>query len=352
MQRRCVPVQALTDFAAQVLAAAGMEASESRVVARHLGAASLRGVDSHGMTRLPVYAQRVRAGGIRSPVELTVVRDHSAVVVLDGGHGAGQVVGERAMDTAVERAHRFGLGAVAVRHGNHLGALAAYTVRAAEDGVIGIVATNASPRMAPTGGAEPLLGNNPWSVAVPGEGQPVVVDMATSVAALGKVRQLKERGEPMPAGWARDLDGRPTTDPAAAIDGLLEPIGGHKGYGIALVVDLLTGALAGSSTGPDVGVLTDAGRVGDQGHLFLALATEAFGPAEEYRRRVGAIAERLRASRTAPGVDAVRVPGDPEQSVQAQRTAEGIPLSDALATRLRDTAAECGVHVPAWLTEA
>lgn len=343
------PAAVLEEFGERLLAAAGMTREESRTVARHVVWASLRGVDSHGVSRIPVYAQRVREGGIVSPTKIETVSETPAVLVIDGGDGVGQVIGEHATDVAVERARRFGVAAVGVRHGNHLGALAAYTHRAAEHGMIGIAMTNASPRIAPTGGAEPLLGNNPWSVAVPAPGRPLVVDMATSVAALGKVRLIQQRGEQLPEGWARDVDGLPTTDPAAAISGLLEPIGGHKGYAISLAVDLLAGVLSGSRDGPDVGVLTDSARTGGQGHLFLALSVEAFLPVADYERRVGEVADRLRSSRRSPGVDAIHVPGDIEDGVERRRRTDGVPLSDGIAAGLRRTATELRVDVPAWL---
>jgi LDH2 family malate/lactate/ureidoglycolate dehydrogenase len=333
----------------RVLHEAGMTADDAAIVSRHLALASLRGVDSHGLVRYLVYARRVASGGICSPSTITTLHDSGSSVLVDGGNGPGQVVGQHAMDTAVERALRGGVGLASVRSSNHLGALAPYTMDAAEHRCIGLAMTNASPRMAPTGGAQALLGNNPWSVAVPGPDGPVVMDMANSVAALGKVRLMQARGELLPEGWARDDVGLPTRDPQAAITGLLEPIAGYKGYVIALIIDLLTGALSGGGPSPTVGVLPDVARPGRTSHLFLAISVEHLVPWPEFLDRVGAVTAAIRASRLAADSAEVLVPGDLEARIAADRRAHGVPLTDELASSLRTAAEEFGVPAPGWL---
>jgi LDH2 family malate/lactate/ureidoglycolate dehydrogenase len=349
---RSVPVDDIEELGQQVLRSAGMTPDDARTVSRHLALASLRGVDSHGLVRYLVYARRVASGGMRSPSPITTIRDGGQALLIDGGDGVGQVVGQYAIDTAVERARRSGVCVVSVCAGNHLGALAPYTLDAADRGCIGVVMTNASPRMAPAGGAQALLGNNPWSIAVPGPDRPVVMDMANSVAALGKVRLLQARGEPLPEGWARDDDGLPTTDPQAAITGLLEPIAGYKGYVIALMVDLLAGALSGGGPSTEVGVLTDVSRPGRTSHLFLAIDVEHLVPLAEFRERVGRATEAIRTSRRAVGSTEILVPGDLEARVEVARRAHGVPLTGELATALRTAAEEFSVPLPSWLRVA
>lgn len=343
-----LPAHVIEEFGKQVLHAGGMSADDADIVSHHLTLASLRGVDSHGLVRYAMYARRVRDGGMVSPTTVTFVNSGGTVSLIDGADGVGQVIGQRAMEHVVEQANRSGIAAAAVRSSNHLGALSPYTILAAEAGCIGIAMTNASPRMAPAGGAQALLGNNPWSIAIPGRDRPVVMDMANSVAALGKVRMMKARGELMPEGWARDNDGLPTRDPEAAISGLLEPIAGYKGYILALMIDLMTGALAGGVSSTGVGVLTDTSRPGRTGHFFLALSVSHMRAMDDFLGDVESVTDSVRSSRRAPGVSEILVPGDIEARIEADRRAHGIPLTQELLNSVRHSATEFGLPVPTW----
>lgn len=333
-----------------LLRAAGMDASEASTVSAMLVETSLHGTDSHGAMRLPVYARRCMAGGIVSPARIERVRDAGGVVVLDGGAGSGHVVGARAVDEVTSRAAANGVAAVGVRNSNHLGALALYSRRIADRGQIGIVMTNASPRIAPTGGFDALLGNNPWTIGVPHPAGALVMDVAQSVVAVGKIRMAKAAGELLPPGWARDKHGAPTTDPDAALEGLVEPIGGHKGYALVFMIDVLCAVLPGAVTGPAVSGLFALDRPSGVGHLFLALDVGHFTDSTSFAERLDGLVEVIRSSGRAPGIDAIHLPGDLERLSRARREVEGIPMSPAVRTDLAEIAAELGVDRPAWLT--
>lgn len=334
---------------AALLRAAGMDPSEASTVATMLVETSLSGTDSHGVMRLPVYARRCMAGGIVSPASIERVRDGGGVVVLDGGAGSGHVVGARAVEEVTSRAAETGVAAVGVRNSNHLGALALYSRRIAERGQLGIVMTNASPRISPTGGFDALLGNNPWTIGVPHKSGALVMDVAQSVVAVGKIRMAKAAGESLPEGWARDKHGAPTTDPDAALEGLVEPIGGHKGYALVFMIDVLCAVLPGAVSGPAVSGLFALDRPSGVGHLFLAFDVGHFTDQASFSERLDGLVDLIRSSGRAPGVDAIHLPGDLERLSRERRKVEGIPLSPTVRADLADIAADLGVDRPAWL---
>src|SRR5581483_11305507 len=232
----------------------GMSRPDAGLLADSLVAADLRGVNSHGVLRVPEYVKKLREGGVDPRGRPSVARDAGACVVVDGGNAMGQVAADFAMKLAVERADAYGIAAVAVRGSNHCGAMAYYAMQALPRDIIGWATTNALPTMAPWGGAERLLGINPLGIAIPaGEERPIVYDAAFSGSAHGKVRVYAQKGLPIPAGWALDRDGNPTTDALAAIDGLLVPIGGFKGAGLAMVMGVFSSMLSGAAYGTELG---------------------------------------------------------------------------------------------------
>lgn len=346
-----VPAQELEAFGTALLQAAGMTALDAAEVASLLVETSLQGTDSHGVMRLPVYARRCIAGGIVSPAKIERSRDSGAVIVLDGGSAAGHLVGIRAVDEVTARALETGVAAVGVRNSNHLGALGLYSRRIAEAGQIGLVMTNASPRIAPTGGYEALLGNNPWTIGVPHSEGPIVMDVAQSVVAVGKIRMAKAAGEQLPLGWARDKNGLPTVDPDAALEGLVEPIGGHKGYALVLMIDVLCAVLTGAASGPAVSGLFTLDRPAGVGHLFLALNIEHFTERGDFTDRLNVLVDLIRSSGRAPGVDVLHLPGDLERLSRERRLVGGIPVSDAVKAELVGIAGELGVSRPPWLAQ-
>jgi LDH2 family malate/lactate/ureidoglycolate dehydrogenase len=293
-----------------------------------------------------MYLDRIRAGSVATTSAGMVVSDRDSAVVLDAGHALGQLTGEQAMALTVERAKKFGTAVVAVRHGFHFGTARRYAQRAAEAECIGIAMCNTRPLMPAPGGAERLVGNNPIAIAVPAAGQiPIVLDMATSEAAMGKIRMAEKAGKPIPATWAVASDGSPTTDAAQAIAGMLLPSGGPKGFGLAFVIDLMCGLLSGGAIGGEVTPLYgDASRPYDCSHLFIAIDVAHFCDPSEFRARAAAAAERIRCGKRAPGVDQLFAPGEPEWRAR-QSSKDVVQLAAEVAAMLVRMGDEMGVRV-------
>ncbi|WP_218004621.1 Ldh family oxidoreductase [Microtetraspora niveoalba] len=343
-----VPAHWLRDAVGAVFAAAGFSAGAARDVAEALVEADMRGVASHGTMLVPMYVDRVRAGSVSRREQADVVVDKGAVAVLDAGHALGQLTGDQAMALAVRKARDFGVGAVTVRRAFHFGGAFRYVEAAAREGCVGIAAANTRPLMPAIGGARPVVGNNPLAVGVPvADGAPMVLDMALSEAALGKIRLAGQEGREIPPTWATDAEGRPTTDPAAAIAGMLLPAAGHKGFGLALVVDVLTGVLSGGAFGQGVrGLYADTSVPNDCAHFFLALDVAAFGDPDEFAGRLARLTGEVTGSPTAPGVDRVLLPGQIEAERRAAALAGGVPIGASVLDALRRTAADVGAALP------
>ncbi len=336
----------LTDFGAHVLTATGVPAADARLVSDSLVTADLWGHPSHGMLRLGWYVARLRSGAMSAVTEIETVTDLGAVAVLDGRDGVGQVVTDRACRDAVDRASRHGVGVVAVRNSNHFGTAAYWTRRMAAAGCVGILTTNGSPAMAPWGGREKTVGANPWSIATPGGSHgPVVLDIANTGVARGKIYAALQRGERIPETWAIDADGAPTTDPAAAIDGILLPMAGHKGYGISFLMDVLSGVLTGSSYARDVAGPYVPDRRSGCGHLVLALRIDAVIDPAEFDRRIDDLIATTKAVPRARGVEEVLYPGEPESRAEEEGRRSGAVLPERTLDELRALGRECGVDV-------
>ena len=339
----------LRDFATGVLVAHDVPDADAALVADSLVQADLWGHQSHGVLRLPWYAARLHSGAMAADTRPEVVSDTGPLVVLDGHDGVGQVLAERARQVAVERARLHGVGVVGVRNSNHFGTAMYFTRRAAQEGCVGILTTNASPAMAPWGGREKVLGTNPWSIAAPAPGNRVVaVDIANTAVARGKLYLAKSRGEPIPETWALTSDGAPTTDPAEGVLGVILPMAGHKGYAITFLMDVLSGALTGSSVGSAVHGPYEAGARSGCGHLFLALDPAAFGDPAGYASRVQQLIDEVKGVPLAQGFDEVFYPGEVEDRAEAATLAAGgIEPADQTLTDLQTLAAETGVGFPA-----
>ncbi|HEX5541692.1 MAG TPA: Ldh family oxidoreductase [Micromonospora sp.] len=342
-----IPAPWLTETVASVFGALGFSAAAATVVAESLVAADLRGIGSHGVMLVPMYVDRIQAGSVSCRERAELVRDFGAIAVLDAGHALGQLTGEQAMRLAVQKARQYGVGAVTVRNAFHFGGGFRYVQQAAAEGCIGIATANTRPLMPAPGGAAPVVGNNPVAIGVPQPGSdPVILDLALSEAALGKIRLAAGEGKAIPATWATDNQGRPTTDPEAAIDGLLLPTGGHKGYGLALMVDVLAGVLSGGGYGHHVmGLYADMSVPNNCAHFFLALDVAAFGDAAGFGQRLTDLADQVRSSKRAAGVDTVHLPGDLSSARYTQALAEGVALEPSVLSQLRATAAAVGVPV-------
>jgi len=329
-----------------VLVGNGASARVAAVVADVLVDADLSGVDSHGCHLLPMYVQRIRSGQIHPAAPVTIERDDGSTVWLDAGLGLGQVAGVEAVRLAVERSGVHGVATICVREATHLGALGAYTRRAAEAGRIAMCFQNGPTIVPPFGGITPMLSTNPISYAVPTGVEPTIVyDIATTAVAGNKVLLAKKRGDAeIPAGWANDEHGRPTTDVAAASVWNLQWFGAHKGFGLGLLVELLGGLLAGSSYGRTEHTSSPVhgrDRVA-KGFCLLAIDPERFIGRDEFRRRTDELIADLRSSELAAGVERVLVPGEIEHHRRVDRTRDGIPLPATLVADLNDLAAAVG----------
>jgi len=339
-QTTLIAAPELEGFCRELLAAAGLPQEDSAIVAASLVEANLRGVDTHGVMRLPTYVRRFHRIEMES---VAVVSDQPAAAVLDGGNRPGPVVTMQAMGLAVEKARQTGVAFVTARRTNHFGAAAYYSMRAAEEGLIGFAAATASPRIAPWGGKTAMLGNNPWSVAVPFRpGFPLVVDMALSVVAAGKIRQLLARGEELPPGWGLDRDGRPTRDPQAALQGLLMPIGGHKGVGMSLLLDWLAAGLSDGAFAQDVVPLD---RVDHPQNVCVAVAAiriDAFVDPARFAQRLEDYVARYKGSAKSDEAVELVLPGELEHRTALERRQKGIPLPPYVVKGLNDAAQEVG----------
>ena len=334
----------LRAFVAAVYSAEGMPHEDAALVADTLVQADLWGHQSHGVLRLDWYRARIRSGKMAARTNPEFVVDAGAIAVIDGHDGVGQVLAERAMREAVARAKGHGIGAVAVRNSNHFGTAMYYTRRAAQAGCVGFLSTNASPSMAPWGGKRKAVGNNPWSIAAPaGDRSPLVLDIANTAVARGKVYLARQRGEPIPDGWALDRDGNPTRNACAAIEGIILPMAGHKGYGITVMMDVLSGVLTGSAFASGVHGPYQAERRSGCGHLAIALRIEAFQPLAEFERRTGELVAELKSTPLAPGAAEIFYPGEIEAREAERNAREGLSFPGETLADLRRVAAECSI---------
>jgi LDH2 family malate/lactate/ureidoglycolate dehydrogenase len=340
-----VGAEAADGFARRLLVAHGVPEADAAIVAGCLVSADLRGVDTHGLTRLPGYLDRVRRGLINARPALAPRRVTPVAATLDGENGFGFVVGTRAMQEAVAIARELGIGVVSVRRSTHFGMAASYVLHALDAGLISLVFSNASPAMPPWGARTALLGTNPFAAGAPaGRHPPFLLDMSPAVAARGKIRRAERRGEKIPIGYALDAAGKPTTDPGAALGGVVLPIGGYKGSGLAMLMDILGGVISGANYGGEVGDQYKAyDRPQDVGHFFLAMRPDLFVPERDYRARMDTLIERVRACPTADGVDEVLIAGEPERRHEAERRRTGIPYSAGEVAALQAEAAKAGV---------
>lgn len=319
--------QSLRQLAADALSARDVPSADAVLVADSLVDAELEGQASHGFIRLPFVLDRLRVGLINPRPSMRLTRGRAAVAVLDADNCLGPVAGMRAVEAATEQALAVGAGVVAVRRSNHLGSLGFYLRRFTASRVIGLAFTNTPPAMPPPGGRTPYLGTNPIAAGFPTSGEPVIVDLATSQVARGRILKAAQVGEQIPEGWALDAVGQPTRDPEAAIEGSLLPLGGHKGFALALLVEVLSGVLSAAGVGPEVsGTFVESDRESNVGHCVVAIDPAPLVPG--FAERMDRLTEDIRRL-------GGRVPGDRRHSERARRLTEGIDLSDELVEELR-----------------
>lgn len=342
MSNNIFTAETLLIFAQRVLQKAGVREEDSWIIADTLLCADLRGIYSHGIGKLDNYTARVEAGVLDPSASLKVERENAVMAVINAHNGFGQVAAYHAMELALKKAKENGIGMVLVNNSNHFGIASYYSLMAAEKKLIGVVATNASPGIAPFGAKEKLFGTNPISIAVPSKSKfPIVLDMSSSVVARGKVRQAITTGGQIPLGWARDKDGIPTTDPAAALKGTLEPISGPKGSGLALMVEIMCGVLSASTLPGEVRMITDTSGPCKTGHLFYAINPESFMNGEQFLGDIDDTISRIKG--LSPIDKEVYVPGELEYLNTRKSSKEGILLKDTAIASLNVLSQKYGV---------
>ncbi|OGL58236.1 MAG: hypothetical protein A3J27_02975 [Candidatus Tectomicrobia bacterium RIFCSPLOWO2_12_FULL_69_37] len=338
--------EALEDFVTAVFRKLGLPEGDARWMAHTLVLTEQRGVASHGVIRVPYYAQRLEAGALNPRPQIRIAKDCGALALMDGDNGMGQIVSRRAMEESIERAAKHNIALVLVKESNHFGAAATYAMMAIERGMAGIVTTTTMKNVAPHGAKAPLIGNNPISIALPAT-PPLCLDMALSVVARGYVLQAAHAGKKIPEGWGLDADGQPTTDPNVVLkSALLCPIAGHKGSGLSILIDALIAGLAGSGFSHQVKALGDNSGRSRVAHFFLAINIASLLPVEAFRASVDAFCALLRAAPKAAGVERIWTPGEMEAGNMAERSERGIPLPPERLKEMAEIGRRLGIPVP------
>jgi L-2-hydroxycarboxylate dehydrogenase (NAD+) len=341
-----IGAQRLREFTALALERAGLPPHDAATVAGLMIEADLQGSDGHGIFRLPQYVRRLKGGGVNPRPAIRIERERAAMALVNGDNGMGHLVMKFAAELAIEKARSAGSAWVGVRWGNHAGPASLYAKLPMRQGMIGMYfAVGNANHLPPWGGVEMLLSTNPIAVAVPaGEEPPIVLDMATTVAAFGKVKTKAQRGEAMPEGWMVDRDGNPLTDPKRMHEGFLLPIGGYKGYGLALVFGILAGTLNGAAMGSDViDFNADDASATNTGQAILAIDVSAFEEPAAFRKRIDRLVREMRGARRMKGVDRIRLPGEQSFEKYKDFSAKGIPIPDALLESLDELAGKLGI---------
>jgi L-2-hydroxycarboxylate dehydrogenase (NAD+) len=337
----------LRAFVTRAFVAAGLPENDAAAIAGLMVEADLRGSDTHGVIRAPLYVKRVRGGAINLRPNIRIVSEKPSSALVDGDNAVGHLVMRYATQVAIEKAKATGVGWVGARMSNHAGPAFLYATMPLAHDMIGLyLAVGSSNHLPPWGGSEMLLGTNPMAIAVPaGEEAPVVLDMAPTVTSFGKVRLKAQRNEPMPVGWMIGPDGKPLTDAKRADEGHLLPIGEYKGYGLAMMIGLLAGTLNRAAFGREVvDMVKDAKATTNTGHAIVALSIDTFCPVREFKQAVDAVVRDMRGSQRLPGVERIFVPGEQAAEKLRDRTANGIPMPKPLKDSLDTLARDLGIE--------
>ena len=343
--------QLLANQATAIFAACGMSEPDAALVADSLVQADLRGIHSHGVLRVPDYVAKLTREGVNPRGKPRVIRQAGGAMVVDGDNSMGQVGGAYAMRQAIECARGSGVAAAAVGGSNHAGTMDFYVRMAVDHDMIGIATSNALPTMAPWGGIDKIVGLNPIGIGIPsGTEADVVLDVALGATAHGKIRVYQQKDQPIPNHWAFDRQGRPTTDPTAALDGLIQPIGAFKGLGLAVCMGILSSLLSGAGYGTESGNMADGAIAGADGQFYMAINVACFEDIDRFKSRADDVVRQIRTSRRAQGTAALFAPGGLEEQTAARYREAGIPLNNETLADIRETAGQLGV--PYLLTEA
>lgn len=333
-------------FARDVLVGNGVAPESAEIVAKCLVAADLRGIDTHGVNRIPSYMQRIRQGVLDPKATPTLHQVTPVVAQVDGNNGFGFLAASMGMETAIEMAKVYGIGMVAVKHSNHFGMSAWVVQKAIDADMMSLVFTNSSPALPAWGSKTKLLGVSPIACGAPaGKTKPFILDMAPSIAARGKIYKAQRRGEKIPLDWALDADGRPTDDPAQALQGTMLPMGGPKGSALAIMMDVFSGVLSGSAFAGHVTNPYDASKPADVGHFLVAIKPDLFLSLDEFKERMDYLYQRVVNSEKREDFDRIYFPGEMEQIMQEKRTEEGIPYAASEVESLNKEAELVGVNL-------
>lgn len=351
------PPEQLSEFCQRTFEHFGVPTADAKLAAGVLAMSDIRGVDSHGVARLRTYIDMLSLGRINPKANVKIIRQLAATATIDGDNGLGLVVGPKANDICLEKADQVGSAVVSVSNTNHYGIAAYYVIKALERGLIGWTMTNTAKLVAPLWGAERMLGTNPLAIAFPCHAEPpVVIDLATSATAYGKIEIAKRKNAEIPAGWAIDKDGHMANRPEQMIEGgALLPLGstrelgGHKGFGLGAMVDILSGVLSGANWGPYAPPFAKHQEIPNRsvgkgiGHCFGAMRIDGFIDPDEFKRQMDDWVRTMRATKPAPGTPGVVIPGSPEWAIQHERAKTGIPLLPAVVKDLIDISQQTGV---------
>ena len=343
----CVGIPEIVGLITRALVSVGVPPQDAGQVAALMAESDARGGDAHGVFRLPQYVKQIQEGAVNPRPNIRVINERAGTALIDGDHALGHLVMKRATELAIEKASKCGIAWVGTFHSNHSGPAQIYPRMAAARDMIGIYFCVGNANLVPPwGGTEALLSTNPIAIAVPALQHPsIVLDMATTNTAFGKIRLKAQRNEPMPEGWMIDRQGQPLTDPKRASEGFLVPVGGPKGYGLALMFGLLAGTLNGAAFGRDVVDYTvDSKTPSNTGQAIMAVDVAAFADVQEFKRDVDEVWDVMKSSPTLPGVDEIRLPGERSEMLYRERMAQGVPLSAQLRKVLDELADRIGIQ--------
>ncbi len=337
----------LFDFSKALFRTLGLEEEGAKIVSHILLEANFRGIDSHGIARIPIYAKRLNKGLINPHPELKVIKETSATTKIDADNGMGHIAGEKAIHSCIEKAKSVGVGLASVTHSNHFGINAYYAMKASQAGYIGVAMTNTSPLMAPFGGKDRVLGSNPMAIAIPNQEYPdVVLDMATTNVARGKLEQALQKGDNIPEGWAIDKDGKVTVDPEKGLKGALMPVGGPKGYGLSLIVDVFSGVLSGAEFGQNVGSLFgDLEHPQKLGHFFAVVDIEVFMNRYTFLDRMAQLSKNIKGSAKAEGFSEIYLPGEIEANKYKKNVEKGVEINESVINELNELSDKLGMNL-------
>jgi len=336
----------LRNIAAEILKAYGENETNASLAADCLVKADMRGIFTHGTYLLVTMFDRIQAGMLEIPTQITLVKEDDAMTMIDGGNGLGQLAARRAMEISVEKAKKFGIAVTSVKNTNNISFLGYYTDLASQRGMIGIAASNAAPSMAPWGSSEAFIGTSPFSVSIPAKNEkPIILDMSSSVVARGKIRQASRNKKTIPLGWSIDSEGNPTTNPEEALKGTLLPIAGPKGSGLAIIIDIITGILSGSKYGPDVKTFHKLEGATGVGVFCMAVDISRFLDLEDFYSRVDNYISSIKNLKKVKDVSKIYLPGEIEFLKEEKASKEGIELDSITVEKLNDILKKSGINL-------